>query len=308
MAVQWAEFYRFRGFQPLPSAPDKKRPLVRYAQWWEDQAPSDLFDRHPSTNLQVMTGRHWGLMVIDLDGEAAIEQWPKMAPACPRTWITHSGGGGRHVWFSIPRDLPPMPKARLWGVWDQAAREGKGDWTSRAAVERLCDRSLVMAPPSIHPKTGKRYRFLAGHSPKEIARPAMAPKHVLSLEPMLSPRTEEPSRISIARKAPGVPQDGRWDARSVLDSIPDKIALAAVYGLRVATRRPNAAGWCECHAIGRVDRDPSASFNPTTGRYWEPDKGSIGFFDLLVELGAYLTWKDACNDLGSTYCPWRKGA
>lgn len=309
LAARWADFYKFRGMQPLPSSPEAKRPLVRYARWWESIAPADLFLSHPSSNLQVMTGRRWGLMVVDLDGEAAIARWPELAPACPRTWITHSGGGGRHLWFAIPAGLPPMPKARLWGVWDGAAREGKGDWTPRLAIERLCDRSLVMAPPSIHPRTGRRYRFLAGHSPGDIARPAMAPPHVLGLEPMRPPRAEAPAPIRIAARAPSSPVRGRWDARLVIDAIPDKIALAASYGLRVANRRPNAAGWCECHAIGREDRHPSASFNPTLGRYWEPDRGSIGYFDLLVELGAYLTWQEACDDLGSQFLPHlRRGA
>lgn len=306
MASQWAEFYRFRDYQPLPSSPQKKRPLVRYAQWWDHHAPPDLFVRHPSTNLQIMTGRRWGLLVIDLDGESAIEQWDQIIPSCPRTWTTHSGGGGRHLWFSISPDLPELPKARLWGVWDQTLRDGKGDWKPRMAIERLCDHSLVVAPPSIHPTTGKRYRFLAGRSPKEIARPAPAPPQILALQPLHAPRPEKPAHIPIARKAHGVPVTGRWDWRLVLDAIPDKRALAASWGLRIANPRPNASGWCECHAIGREDRHPSASFHPESGRYWEPGSGSVGFFNLAVQLGLFSTWQEACNSLGESFAPHLK--
>lgn len=309
-AREWARFYRHRGYQPLPSDPAKKKPLVRFAHWWEAEADADLFDRLPTSNLQVMTGRHWGLMVIDLDGDEAIEQWGRMVPRCPRTWITHSGGGGRHLWFSIPRDLPAFPtNKRLWGIWDEDAKDGNGDWQKHTAIERLCDRSLVMAPPSIHPRTGQRYRFLAGHSPKQIARPAAAPANVLALQPMNPPRPVQPAYVPMLRKAPGSPVVGFWDADEVLDRIGDKIALAKSWGVRFATERPNASGWCSVHRIDREDRDPSASFHPGRGMYWEPGEKTIGLFTLGVRMGQYLSFRDAVNGLGDRFCSHlRKGA
>ena len=125
---------------------------MRYSQWWTEKAPTDLVDRHACTAFQVMLGRHWRLLVIDLDGQAAVEWWESNhGRRTPRTWITHSGGGGRHLWFRLPEHYArPLPKAVLWT-----------DGRKHSAAERLCDGSLIVAPPSVHPKTGRRYRFLS---------------------------------------------------------------------------------------------------------------------------------------------------
>lgn len=308
-ASRWAEFYRFRGYQPLPSDPRSvedgggKRPLMRYAQWWEDFAPLDLFDRFPTTNLQVMTGRFWGLLVIDLDGPEAIERWPLLAPCCPRTWITHSGGGGRHLWFSVAKEGPPMPKAVLWRV-DPTKPRVKGE----PAIERLCDRSLVMAPPSFHPRTGRRYQFLAGSSPKQIARPANCPPWILGLKPIEAPRVESPSAVRVPRITPTTRYGASVRTEDVLAAILDKTALAQSWGLRIASLKPNAAGWCPCHAIGREDGNPSASFSPSSGRYWEPGLRTVNLLDLGVRLGVYADWKDARDDLAGRFIGvWKKG-
>lgn len=73
------------------------------------------------------------------------------------------------------------------------------------------------------------------------------------------------------------------------------------WGLRVASRQPNHAGWCQCHAIGREDRNPSASVSPSSGSYWEPGEKTIGIFELGVRLGVYLDWRDAVADLGRQF-------
>lgn len=295
-AREWFRFYRdVRGFQPLPSRPDEKRPFTRYAEWWCERAPADLFDRHPTTNLQIMLGRYWGLLVIDLDGPEAVAVWPRLCPRQPRTWVTHSGGGGRHVWFSVPKQGHPLPKAVLWRP-DPTKPRQKGE----PAVERLCDRSLVMAPPSVHPRTGNRYRFLAGCSPKDVPMPAPCPAAVLSLRPVQPPA---PSVPLLPRPEPKqvAPHAGNVRSADVLAAVTDKAALARSWGLRLASERPNHAGWCECHAVGREDAHPSASFSPTSGSYWEPDRGVISFFDLAALLGVYSDWRDARADLADRY-------
>lgn len=290
IAQRWAGFYRLRGLNPLPSRADAKRPMVRFAQWWDEPAPADLFDQHPTTNVQVMTGRRWRLLVIDLDGPEARDWFYGLGRPVPTTWATHSGGDGLHLWFRLPEGFTtPMPKAFLW--------KGKG---KHAAVERLCDRSLIMAPPSIHPTTRKRYRFLTTwQSPARIPLPAPCPGWVLLLRPL---EAERPAvRVATSPKPVAVPAPGRFRSAEVLDAIRDKINLAESWGLRIASRRPNHAGWCQCHAIGREDRSPSASISAETGRYWEPGERSIGFFELAVMLGAYLDWRDAVADLGRRF-------
>lgn len=291
LARNWASFYRLRGFNPLPSRMDAKRPFVRFAQWWSEPAPDDLFDRHPTTNVQLMTGRRWRLLVIDLDGPEAREWFQHNHPPVPRTWVTHSGGDGQHLWFRLPDRFPrELAKAVLW--------KGEG---KHAAVERLCDRSLIMVPPSIHPGTGKRYRFLdRNHSPVRLGLPALCPAWILGLRPIEKERpvyTPPPRPARLVTSGPS----GRFRAQDVVDAIPDKLDLAASWGLRIVSRRPNSAGWCSCHAVGREDRNPSASISVETGRYWEPGEHSIGLFDLAVRLGIYADWRDAVDDLGRRF-------
>lgn len=287
-ATKWSDFYRSRGFNPLPSRTDAKRPLVRFAQWWDEPAPDDLFRKHPTTNIQVMTGRRWRLLVIDLDGPEAVDVFASWG-RCPLTWTTHSGGNGKHLWFRLPANYRrELPKAFLW-------RNG----TEHAAVERLCDRSLIMAPPSIHPKTGQRYRFASkGQSPARLPMPAPCPQWVLDLKPLVAERPEFVPTLPMKAR-PVVA--GRFRSSEVLDAIHDKISLVEQWGLRVASRQPNHAGWCPCHAIGREDRNPSASVSPSSGRYWEPGEQTIGLFELGVRLGIYLDWRDAVADLGRQF-------
>jgi hypothetical protein len=310
MNRRWADVYRRRGYNPLPSRPDEKRPFVRWSPFVDEPFPAEQFDRFETGSMQLLCGRRWGLVVIDLDGPEGIAHWPKMGPCIPRTWVTHSGGEGRHLWFSVPTGGPPIPSGRLWGIWEPAARDGKGDWAKHRSVEILGDRKLVMVPPSIHPTTGRRYRFLAGHSPKDVARPAPLPRWVLDLPRLSAPRPE-PRTIAMperVRMAPVGSPGGRYQWREVLDAVGDKIALARSWGLSFASERPNASGWCPVHAIDREDRNPSASFHVESGRYWEAEGGSIGLFELGVRLGRYRDWRDAMADLGERFGVRRIGA
>ena len=104
--------------------------------------------------------------MIDLDGAESVARWKELGRS-PRTWVSHSGGDGQHWWFRLPELAKPMGKAI---VWESELRKEVSEWNRanpdnklplpHEAIERLCDQSLVMAPPSIHPVTGQRYRFL----------------------------------------------------------------------------------------------------------------------------------------------------
>lgn len=297
LARRWAGFYRDRGFNPLPSDPEAGHPPCRYSHLWEEKAPDDLFDRFPTTNIQLMTGRYWRLLVLDLDGHEARVAFEVMArehgAPLPPTWITHSGGDGLHIWLRLPAGLRrPIPKAILW------RGEGK-----HSLVERFCDRSLIRVPPSIHAKTGERYRFLdKAHSPARLPLPAPCPRWVLDLKPLEAPK---PAPVILPMRAPARPVCAagapHYRANEVLDAIGDKVGLAASWGLRLASQRPNHSGWVSCHAVGREDRNPSASLSAVSGRYWEPGERTISLFELAVRLGIYLDWRDAVTDLGRRF-------
>jgi hypothetical protein len=285
----FAAIYRERGFNPLPSRTDDKRPMIRFRDMWDGPAlTAEQFERHVTTNIQVMTGRAWRLLAIDLDGEGGKDWWRDKTGtgAWPRTWITHSGGNGMHLWFSLPPGwVEPLPKAFLW------RSEAKHE-----AVERLCDQSLVMAPPSIHPKTGNRYRFLdREHSPMRLNLPGPCPAWILR-HPVIQIRREEVAAAQPARSAPAIRVEGnrsQYRRLDVLAAIPDKLALARQWGVRFAGGA-SERGWAPCHAINRPDAVASAAVNIHTGSY--VDLGSatrMGFFDLAVMLGVYVDYRSA---------------
>jgi len=298
---QWADLYRLRGFNPLPSRTDAKRPLCRFAQWWEEPAPASLFERFKTTNVQVMCGRAWKLLVIDLDSWEARDRWRHMGRS-PRTWTSHSGGGGRHLWFRLGHAQKPMSKTMLW--------KGEG---AHQAIERLCDHSLVMAPPSIHPTTGERYRFESkAESPLGMALPADCPGWVLRLRPAVSPTLFLSSQESqVGREAStstirpalrvATQASNQFDRAQVLDAIPNKLELARSWGVRLAGR-PNAKGWAPCHAIDRDDVHPSAAIHQESGSYVDHGSGTkLSLFDLGASLGIYSDWKEAINQLGEVH-------
>jgi hypothetical protein len=298
LARKWAALYKLRGMQPLPSRMDEKRPFIRYSHLWNERAPDDMFERFETTNIQCMLGRYWRLLVVDLDGPEARVEFDRLAreekSPLPPTWATHSGGDGIHLWFRLPEGIvTPLPKAVVW--------KGEG---CHSAIERLCDGSLIMAPPSIHPKTGERYRFLdRAHSPARLPLPASCPGWVLGLRPIEKPRPEfNPVTLPDAPRRPvAAAGTARYRAADVIEGIPDKLSLVESWGVRLASQRPNHAGWVACHAVGREDRHPSASVSATTGRYWEPGERTISLFELGCRCGRYWDWRDAVADLGLRY-------
>ena len=289
IARRWAEVYRGRGYQPLPSRMDAKRPMCRFAEWWESEAPADLFDRFETTNIQIMTGRHWRLAVLDLDGREAIGHVKTWRPL-PRTWVTGTGGGGQHWWFSLPDGLEPKGKTILW----QGAEK-------HSAIELLVDRCLVIAPPSIHPTTGAPYRFLdTRHWPFSMMFPAMLPQWLWEKEAV---RPDIPERPVLPVSPRTTPQrtGQRPDRGLVLSAIPDKIALARSWGLRFARREMESGGWVSVHDFNRDDVHPSARFNVNTGQFWRPGELPMSLFDVGVALGAYRDWQEARDDLSVRY-------
>jgi hypothetical protein len=287
LANQWANIYRMRGFQPLPSSPTEKKPLIRYADLWDKKAPDDLFEKFPSSNVQVICGRvPWRLIVIDLDGKQAQERWDRMGRS-PRTWCSHSGGGGRHLWFRLPEGLTePISKAFLW----------KGD-EKHEAIERLCDHSLVMAPPSIHPRTGRRYRFEdKWHSPLGMGLPADCPAWVLRLRPVVQDSFKFLLSDSDRAIRAAISTPKTMDRDEVIRSL-DIIGIARSWGIKF-DGKPTQKGWCPCKAFDRDDKTPSAAIHRKAGVY--VDKGSglkLSFFDLAVAIAGFPDWRSAKNAL-----------
>ena len=107
--------------------------------WWR---------RWPNANIGIATGRHSGLVVVDIDprngGDKNLEILEDRHGRLPRTLEVISGGGGRHLYFRVPRTGPPIRTVpTLDGL---------------SGLELKADGGLIVAPPSRH-QTGRRYRW-----------------------------------------------------------------------------------------------------------------------------------------------------
>lgn len=282
--------YYDRGWNPLPSRADVKGPALRdYARYRDgERIPESWLARWWTPNVQVCLGACWGLLAVDLDGPAAAFRWHTWTRrrGCPPTWTVRTGGGGVHLWFAVPPGVTRVETRKVWGIWD---RDG-GHWMPHTYIEILGDRSLLIAPPSRHVRTGLVYGFLPGLGPAEIARPAVCPDWIPTLPPIIEPSKHK----SATYAAPSRQVRGctfrcvhKYPHRGLLGRLaPElKLAVARNAGLRVTGRTPNSKGFLACRSIYREDRNPSASYHFPTGIYKEQGMPRLCYPDLLVELG-----------------------
>jgi hypothetical protein len=106
------------------------------AQWWLHSPDANVGIRPPA-----------GVVVVDVDprdgGDVNLVRWLRdHGRELPPTLTVHTGGGGLHAFFRAGLDTTRRRLAELPGV-DLKAR----------------DTGYVVAPPSVHPETGRRYRW-----------------------------------------------------------------------------------------------------------------------------------------------------
>lgn len=321
-AVRAASFYRKLGLRPLPSREDAKGPaLASYAEFWRRDVPWDLYLANATANVQLVCGVGAGLVVVDLDGDAGVEAFGRLEArhgGAPETWTVRTGSGGIHRYFAPPDGSEEVPRGRVWGRWDTAGgRHGDGDWTRHEAVEVLGDQSLAIAPPSIHVETGRRYAFVPGLSPREIARPAPLPRWIAEL-PRLGrpdfgggPRRKAEPPPPPAADAPRRATGNRYGREAVIAAIGGRMLEAgAMAGLRFHRTTPNASGWVPTYAVSRgagpgrsaEDTRPSASFHLDTGVYMEHyDREAISLFDVAALTRRFPTWQAARDAFGDHF-------
>lgn len=294
LASQAAIQYRLRyGWNPLPSHRSEKRPVLAFSRWWDTPIEGAIlanWDTYGTPNIQLMCGARWGLAVVDLDGETARDVWSMMGlyHETPRTWSVKTGGGGWHLWYRLPEGLTSFPKRTVW----------RSEGVRHSAIDVLGDNSLVIAPPSLHVTTRRRYEFSVG--PAEMPTPAMMPDWMIHLPAV--PTRPIPARVAPIGLSPRLPASmrGVYHTRAVLAAIRDKAALAASWGLRLTGKR--RGDWLECHSVVREDEHPSAGFSRVSGYYCEPGAPlHLSLFDLAVGLGQFTDWREACNALGHQY-------
>ena len=110
--------------------------------------------RWPRDNIAIRTGDRSGLLVLDPDGEEGEESLRRLErqhEPLPTTPEVLTGGGGRHLYF---QQVP--------GLRNTAKRLGPG-------IDTRAEGGYVIAPPSTHPVTGRRYEWSVDGHPDEVA-------------------------------------------------------------------------------------------------------------------------------------------
>jgi Bifunctional DNA primase/polymerase, N-terminal len=144
--------YAKLGISVLPCV--GKKPAVTYWQPFQKRAASAGIIRnwHESGllhNVGIICGQvSGGLVVIDLDGDQAIEAFKIRFPGYDNTYSVISGSGhGMHLYYRCVTSAPFWPPTtRVVG-------------TPFGNIELRADGCYVIAPPSIHPDSGQPYRI-----------------------------------------------------------------------------------------------------------------------------------------------------
>lgn len=129
---------------------------------WPNQASSDLekiarwFRRSRTNNFSAVTGSKSGIWVLDVDGDAGMENLAALQleyGALPPTCTTRSGSGtGCHLWWRLPSGVI---------VRNSASQIALG-------IDVRGENGQIVLPGGLH-KSGRRYMWLEGLAPDEVA-------------------------------------------------------------------------------------------------------------------------------------------
>ncbi len=258
------ERYRELGFIPYPASRKGKNPVTK----WGDDLPSPLSDdyaeweeKYPDANVWLYLGNDF--VVIDPDGAGAEDFVKSLGlPPCP---TSISGNKSIHRWFKSPPNIKPIK-----------AMNGQ----DQTFLEVRTGSMGILAPPSIHPETGRPYRWLKGLSPWEISFPLLpmeAYDKIKALLPNREPEMEVPEDVS-----------GRFNVAKYLTH----------YGIKFKIKRDGT------RTIHQLERCPFADEHTTKdvqgdSSIIQGSDGKLGY-NCFHNHCAFRTWKDARAAISGT--------
>ena len=142
--------YARMGLAVIPLLPHQKRPIFDN---WQNIGTSDQdlvtrwWSSTPEANVGILTGQKSHCFVFDVDAKnGGVETYESLVHKFgqfPDTWqdMTGGDGGGFHLYFRYPN----FPVTCATGIFKGIDIKGDG--------------GQVVAPPSIHPDTGRRYQW-----------------------------------------------------------------------------------------------------------------------------------------------------
>ncbi|MDI3462106.1 MAG: hypothetical protein OJF50_000927 [Nitrospira sp.] len=160
--------YAGRGWPVIPLA--GKIPIMKE---WNNRASTNpeqiriWWTKKPSANVGIATGKSSCLLVLDVDpdkgGDESLRVLEARYKPLPQTVEVLTGKGGRHIYFQHPGHP----------IANSAGKIGSG-------LDIRADGGQVVAPPSVHPETGRSYEWETAHHPNDIP-PAPVPDWLLRL-------------------------------------------------------------------------------------------------------------------------------
>jgi hypothetical protein len=164
----------------FPCKPRSKEPLTTHGfhdASTDDQIIRQWWSRWPTANVAIATDARSRLLVIDVDprhgGDDELAELEHQHGALPHTIMGLTGGGGEHHIFHRPEGV-----------------SFRGHLAPGIDIKHA---GYIMAPPSVHPDTGRTYFWEAGSRPIEtdIAElPAWVLTRIIRIE---SPEYGEPA-------------------------------------------------------------------------------------------------------------------
>lgn len=139
---QIAKRYADAGWVVVPVRPGTKYPALKSWAPYEKRRPTDeelkLWFENNNVGIGVITGELSGITVVDNDShKLGATQLSLDTPL-----IAQSGGGGKHFFFKF------NPKVSTFK-------------NERVKVDVRSEGGFIVLPPTIHPDTGKKYKWLA---------------------------------------------------------------------------------------------------------------------------------------------------
>ena len=148
-SYHWAMELLERGISIIPTR--GKQPAIHWREFqtrlpkesevkaWFGEEARERF------NLQVVCGRISNLVVVDCDSEAATEWFHQQNPEVNTPMMTVTGSGGRHFYFKRGDAIENIGNRQRIGGME---------------IDLRADNGLAVAPPSIHPETGRAYEWV----------------------------------------------------------------------------------------------------------------------------------------------------
>ena len=153
----------------FPCRPKSKEPATKNGFKDSSTDTSQInawWDRNPQYNVAIRTGKESGIFVVDVDdkpekgkyGSNTLALLEEEYGELPVTIYQNTGGGGSQYFFRYPENVNYIPSRN--------DHLGNG-------VDIKADGGYIIAPPSIHPDTGKAYEWEMSSTPwdQEIADP-----------------------------------------------------------------------------------------------------------------------------------------